>query len=243
LAANTQFGVKRTLPSPPPKEQSHDRPHLRNLQRAAQQHGRAHRALRHVLRQARWQYEVGADNDYGSKDMTDKAEAAEGLPPLPQALVSTRHGTPVYTVGQMLDYARAALKAQPAPTEAPTLEDFPVLMKDHNVRQLVNDLRDIAVQFHAAGQLRARISGAVGQFLDKHGLPKAPTEAQGEDSARLDAARAGLLKIIEMNRFTAEHKYGNAEKAESWSCVTVARDALNGIHPAIPAAPQPQEQS
>lgn len=83
--------------------------------------------------------------------------------------------------------ACAALKAQPAPTEEPDLEDFPALMKDHNVRQLVNDLRDIAIAFHAAGQLRARISGAVGQFLDKHGMRAATTEAQGEDSARLDA--------------------------------------------------------
>jgi hypothetical protein len=38
--------------------------------------------------------------------------------------------------------------------------------KDHNVRQLVNDLRDIATTFHATQQLRARISGAVGQFID-----------------------------------------------------------------------------
>lgn len=37
--------------------------------------------------------------------------------------------------------------------------------KDHNVRQLVNDLRAIAATFHATGQLRERISGAVHQFL------------------------------------------------------------------------------
>lgn len=61
--------------------------------------------------------------------------------------------------------------------------------------------------------------------------------------AQVEALTAGLDKIIEMNRFTAEHQYGNAEKAESWSCVKVARDALNGIHPAIPAAPQQQEKS
>ena len=35
-----------------------------------------------------------------------------------------------------------------------------------------------------------------------------------------------LLKIIQMNRQHAEDQYGDAEKAESWSCITVARDAL-----------------
>lgn len=74
------------------------------------------------------------------------------------------------------------------------------------------------------------------------GSPEAAIERWNR-RAQVEALTAGLDKIIEMNRFTAEHQYGNAEKAESWSCVKVARDALNGIHPAIPAAPQPQEQS
>jgi hypothetical protein len=38
--------------------------------------------------------------------------------------------------------------------------------KDHNIRQLVNDLRNIAETFGGTQQLRARISGAVGQFID-----------------------------------------------------------------------------
>lgn len=39
--------------------------------------------------------------------------------------------------------------------------------------------------------------------------------------------RDALVKIIEMNRQHAEDQYGDPEKAESWSCVTVARVALN----------------
>lgn len=35
-----------------------------------------------------------------------------------------------------------------------------------------------------------------------------------------------LTKIIEMNRQQAKDQYGDAEKAESWSCITVAREAL-----------------
>lgn len=35
-----------------------------------------------------------------------------------------------------------------------------------------------------------------------------------------------LIKIIEMNRQQANDQYGDAEKAESWSCITVAREAL-----------------
>jgi len=35
-----------------------------------------------------------------------------------------------------------------------------------------------------------------------------------------------LEKIIEMNRQNAEDQYGNADKAERWSCVTVAREAI-----------------
>lgn len=44
--------------------------------------------------------------------------------------------------------------------------------------------------------------------------------------AENEALRNGLVKIIEMNRQHAEDQYGDANKAESWSCVTVAREAM-----------------
>lgn len=40
------------------------------------------------------------------------------------------------------------------------------------------------------------------------------------------AMSAALEKIIEMNRQTAKEQYGDAEKAESWACVRIARAAL-----------------
>ena len=51
-----------------------------------------------------------------------------------------------------------------------------------------------------------------------------------EANAKLMAAAPELLEaleeIIEMNRQTALDQYGDAEKAESWSCVTIARKAI-----------------
>lgn len=37
---------------------------------------------------------------------------------------------------------------------------------------------------------------------------------------------AALEKIIQMCRLQATHEYGDAEKAESWGCVTTARAAI-----------------
>ena len=42
------------------------------------------------------------------------------------------------------------------------------------------------------------------------------------------AQRDALVQIIEMNRQHAEDQYGDADKAESWSCVVVARQGLKG---------------
>lgn len=41
-------------------------------------------------------------------------------------------------------------------------------MKDHDIREFVNTLRDIAVQFHNHQSLRGRLSGVVHDFLDSH---------------------------------------------------------------------------
>lgn len=45
----------------------------------------------------------------------------------------------------------------------------------------------------------------------------------------LSHAVAGLRKIIEMNRQQAFDQYGDYEKAETWSCVKVAREALASL--------------
>ncbi|WP_370656071.1 DUF550 domain-containing protein [Klebsiella pneumoniae] len=46
---------------------------------------------------------------------------------------------------------RLHIKSQPAP----------VVLKDHKIRELVNQLRDIAIKYHAAGQLREQIARVV----------------------------------------------------------------------------------
>lgn len=170
-----------------------------------------------TLRHVRMSAQANAVRALGGAAMATSAVAERAIPTWQERAASdpTRwsKSSPVRFMQAEIDDLRAALKAQPAPTAAPTLEDFPVLLKDHNVRQLVNDLRDIAIQFHAAGQLRARISGAVGQFLDKHGLPKAPTEAQGRC--------AQCYGILSQSCYCTEAQ-GDAELAASGFPVTIA---------------------
>ncbi len=72
---------------------------------------------------------------------------------------------------------RLHIKAQPAP----------VVLKDHQIRELVNQLRDIAIKYHAAGQLREQIARVVRAAMLQAGnspvipegyvmVPKEPTE-------------------------------------------------------------------
>lgn len=61
-------------------------------------------------------------------------------------------------------------------------------MKDHEIRELVNQLRDIAIKYHGAGQLREQIARVVRPAMLQAGnspvipegyvmVPKEPTEA------------------------------------------------------------------
>lgn len=49
-------------------------------------------------------------------------------------------------------------------------------MKDHEIALVVNRLRDIAIDFHAAGQLRARIADLIVPLLK--GVPFSPSMLQ-----------------------------------------------------------------
>lgn len=55
------------------------------------------------------------------------------------------------------DLAWDGVKVIPLYTAPPA----PVAMKDHQIRELVNDLRDIAIEYHGAQQLRERIARTV----------------------------------------------------------------------------------
>lgn len=61
---------------------------------------------------------------------------------------------------------------------------------------------------------------AVGEILLK--FARSIAAASGPNVGLVEA----LNKIISMNRQHAEDQYGDAEKAESWSCIVVARAAL-----------------
>ncbi|PLL18395.1 hypothetical protein CWN23_20095 [Klebsiella pneumoniae] len=49
----------------------------------------------------------------------------------------------------------------------------PVVLKDHQIRELVNQLRDIAIKYHAAGQLREQIARVVRSAI-LAGAPQLP---------------------------------------------------------------------
>ena len=64
-------------------------------------------------------------------------------------------------------------------------------MKDHEIRELVNQLRDIAIEYHGAGQLREKIARVVCAHMLQAGnspvipdgwqlVPKEPTAAMNK---------------------------------------------------------------
>jgi hypothetical protein len=90
-----------------------------------------------------------------------------------------------------------------------TQQAAPVAPRDHEIRELVNDLRDIATQFHAAQQLRARIADRVSRFLvSPVAAPEAPTEpiyqvqfyGNSDSSAWNDASEAAYHMFMPARR-------------------------------------------
>jgi hypothetical protein len=79
--------------------------------------------------------------------------------------------------------ARAAL-AQAEPGQQP--------VKDHEIAQAVNSLRDIAIQFHATQQLRERIVGVV--------LPLLKRSRAAEPGQQGPVQAAGAEKLDEQNQ-------------------------------------------
>ena len=65
----------------------------------------------------------------------------------------TVRGDPVAAMVDEISDLRAALAATPARPQEP--------VKDHVIRQVVNDLRDTAIKFHDTQQLRERLRSAI----------------------------------------------------------------------------------
>jgi hypothetical protein len=62
---------------------------------------------------------------------------------------------------------RAAFANITTSQQAPAVEAVPVFIKDHQIRELVNDLRDIAVEYHGTHQLRERIASTVSAAMQQ----------------------------------------------------------------------------
>ncbi|ALQ01469.1 ead/Ea22-like family protein [Pseudomonas brassicacearum] len=84
------------------------------------------------------------------------------------------------------------------------------------INSLRQDCRDLKSE---RDQLKAENAGL-------HTGYKAYEQVNAELRAENERLRDGMVQIIEMNRMHAECQYGDPEKAEAWSCVTVARAAM-----------------
>lgn len=84
------------------------------------------------------------------------------------------------TVGEdgAKDATRDGYEVRPLYAEQPSIT---VVLKDHQVRDLVNELRDIAIKYHAAGQLREHISRSIRAAMLQG-------KAEPRDSVRRDHA-------------------------------------------------------
>ena len=85
-----------------------------------------------------------------------------------------------------VEQANAAISCAMGESEVAAIEKW----KDHQVAQLVNELRSCAMQFHDQGQLRERIAHIVRPLFER-GPAKAP-ERDISDYELLEAAMKGL---------------------------------------------------
>lgn len=96
--------------------------------------------------------------------------------------------------------------------------DATKMITDRQLAGAVNELRDIAIKFHAAGQLRERIAGVVCGLM--RGDPaRADTVAVNREA--LEALRKSLEPLVRMNCEVVE-------PAAVFSAIKAARHLLNG---------------
>jgi hypothetical protein len=61
-----------------------------------------------------WDERKGGGAESWNRRAAPAAQLVADLPPLPRSMVATRHGTPCYTVGQMMDHTRQAIASRDA---------------------------------------------------------------------------------------------------------------------------------
>ncbi len=89
---------------------------------------------------------------------------------------------------------KKALMDAEAPQPTPTAQAAESVLKDHQIAALVNELRDIAVQYHGTQQLRERIAQVVVPALRA-------ADSVLEDAARLDWLESQSQVNIERVRY------------------------------------------
>lgn len=99
--------------------------------------------------------------------------------------------------------------------------------KFEGFRGAVVEVLRLAPEQPALAALREELAKKDGrnftQIVKDNALLQQRLTAAEQRNATMSGA---LLKIIEMNRQYAEDRYGDANKAESWPCIVVARAVL-----------------
>lgn len=96
----------------------------------------------------------------------------------------------------------------------------PVSMKDHQIRELVNELRDIAVEYHGTQQLRERIARTVRAAM-----------LQGADGTLTneDAKRVGELVMLVKRLAHSLRKANPDSKLQNDAMDYLSRNGLIGV--------------
>ncbi|WP_195322222.1 hypothetical protein [Klebsiella grimontii] len=63
-------------------------------------------------------------------------------------------------------------------------------MKDHEIRELVNQLRDVAIKYHGAGQLREQIACVVRAYMLQDGT------LTNEDTRQVDELTMWIKRLV-----------------------------------------------
>ena len=69
-------------------------------------------------------------------------------------------------------------------------------LKDNQIAEVVNTLRDIAVEFHSTQQLRERIAHVIVPLLSRRAVPQANAEQDAQDKIDAERYRAWRLAVI-----------------------------------------------
>ena len=120
------------------------------------------------------------------------------------------------------------MKRLPLGTKFYTAPPAPVSMKDHQVRELVNELRDIAVEYHGTQQLRERIARTIRSAMLQDSAPPAPVSVPDEVISAIENLKRTLVNC---NRY---NYCSDAVKRLEGACRAAMLQGADGNSPVIP---------